>query len=135
VKLPPSEREARVNKNPHMTKREAQKIKWEYEAKYEGKQKKGKSGDWKMDGNKRWLRRLFDDANKHGRSAEEAMADKEVMRDLREIAQKEPLAAYVADLEEQLKFAKLLQHPDEHIEKAERRKPWRKEADREGAAA
>ena len=51
------DREAIVKKNPKITKREAQEIMREWKQQREGKQKKSKSGDWKADERKRWLRR------------------------------------------------------------------------------
>jgi hypothetical protein len=129
------EREGIVKKSPKITKREAQKRMSEWKQQHEGKQKTGKSGDWKANERRRWLNRLCSFANEHGRTAEEVMRDKAAMRALREIAEPALLTPLVSDLEAALAFAKLLQHPDEHIAKAERKRPHLKEAEREGVAA
>jgi hypothetical protein len=127
------EREEIVKKNPKITKRDAQKLMSAWKQQHEGKQKKRKSGDGKAEEQKRWLRSVCSFANKYGRDAEEVMGDKELTRDLREIAEPAVLAALGSDLKVLLALAALLQHQDEHTEEAERRKPHLKEA--EGVAA
>ena len=128
------DRKAIVKKKPEMTKRKAQEIMLALN----GKQQKGKSRDWKAEGNNRWLRRVCSFANECGRTAEEVMRNKEVMRALREIAEPALATALVSDLEVVLAFAKLLQqhpHPDEHIAKSERKRSRLKEAECEGVPA
>jgi hypothetical protein len=127
-------REAIVKANREITQREALAImrEWQREQK-EGKQKKKSEDDGKAEERKRWLRGLCKAANKHGRDTEEAMQDEELMRALREVAEPEVVTALVSDLEVVVAFAKLLQHQDEDIERAERRKPHLEEA--EGMAA
>ena len=134
------DREAIVKENPKITKSDAQAKRREHEGKQQdgGKQKKGKSGDWKKDENKRWLRRVCSFANEYGGTAEEVLRDKEAARALREIAEPELVTALVSDLEVMLAFAKLLQQhppPAGHIAKAERKRPHRKEAECEGVRA
>jgi hypothetical protein len=125
------DREAIVKEKPKITKSEAQEIMRERK-RQQNEENNGKD-DWKAEGRKRWLRHFCSVANKQGRDAEEVMGDEEELRRLQEIAEPATLAAAVADLEVQLKFAKRLQHPAERIAKAERKKPRFKEA--EGVAA
>jgi hypothetical protein len=129
------DREAILKENPKITKREAQEKMRKWKQQHEGKQEKGKSSDWKAEGNKRWLRRLCSFANEHGRTAEELMGNKEMMDALREIAEPQLAAALGSDLEVLLRLAKLLAHRDGHIAKAERKRPHLKEAAREGVSA
>ena len=82
-----------VKENPKITKREAQKLRRERE----GKQKNNKSGDWRLEEAKRWLRRVCSLANEVKREVER---HKEVARALREIVEPELLATLVPNLRE-----------------------------------
>jgi hypothetical protein len=128
------DREVIVKNNPKITKREAQELKRQYE----GKQKKGKSGDWKREEAARWLRRVCVLANDVTRTNAEVkvtrralweIAEPKLLTDLRESAA--ALAEGSATLH---LLADQLQRLED-IEKTERKKPDLKEAEREGVAA
>ena len=88
-----------------------------------------------MEERRSWLRRVCSFANEYGGTAEEVLRDKEAARALREIAEPELLAALVADLKVLLALVELLEHPDEHIAKATRKRPHLKETECEGVPA
>jgi hypothetical protein len=129
------DREAIVKEDPKITKRKAQQHMRELKQQHERKQNKGKSGDWKADERKLWLRRVCSFANEHGRTAEEVMQNKEAALALREIAEPELLAALAADLRALLALVELVAHHEAPIEKAKRKEPNLKDAEREGVAA
>jgi hypothetical protein len=130
-KLP--NREEIVKANPQITKRKAQELRHAYEGR--SSNNNNNSSDWQANERRRWLNRLCSFANEHGRTAEEVMGNRAAMRALREIAEPELAAALVSALEVLVAFAKLLQRQDEQTEKAKRRKPHLKEAERAGVVA
>ena len=129
-------REAIVKENPKITKREAQKLRFEYEGKQqrEGKRRKGKFGDCKNEEKKRWLRRVHILANDIFR----ATAGVVVTHDMREIVEPEllpDLRESIAAQQSLVDQLEQLKHHDEQIGKATRKRPEFKEAEREGVAA
>ena len=126
-------REAIVKEKPKITKREAEQRMREWKRQREGKQKGGKSGDWKKAERKRWLSRVCSSLNEYGRAAAAVMRDKEAMNALRAVVEPELLPDMRENIGGLLALVEFLEHPDDDIEKAPQ--PDRKEAEREGLAA
>jgi hypothetical protein len=126
------QRQEIVEQNPQITKREAQRLRREYEEKQrEGTKKKGKSGDWKKDENKRWLRRVQILANDIKRAAAGVVVTPAIL----EILEPELLPDLKEGGAALLKLAAQLESLDKQLKKAKRKAPDLKEAEREGVAA
>lgn len=125
-------RETIVKENPKIKKREAQKLRREYEGKQQRdcKRKKGKFGDWKKEEKKRWLRRVHILANDIVRTT----AGVVVTDDMREIVEPELLSVLRESIAAQQSLADQLEQRED-IEKAERKRPEFREAEREGVVA
>jgi hypothetical protein len=103
------DREKLVNDKPHMTRRDAEQLVRERG----GKNTKKKSGDWKRDEIRRWLRRFCSFVNDVAHTAEQMQHDEEMARALLEAWEPKLLADLKRGAAAFLWLVECLEHTDE----------------------